>query len=64
MIVTQIDIYNKEGNLVRIEVFNAKGEFVMQFLWDEHDEQTSDNRVLFREWVNRHIKQMGYEVHE
>lgn len=64
MIVTQIDIYNKEGNLVRIEVFNAKGEFVMQFLWDEHDEQTSDNRVLFREWVNRHIKQAGYEVHE
>jgi hypothetical protein len=64
MPVSQIDIYNKEGELVRIEVSKPGGEFLMQFLWDERDEQTSENRVLFREWVNRHIKQAGYEVHE
>lgn len=64
MPVNQIDIYNKEGELVRIEVFKADGEFLMQFLWDPNDKQTSENRVLFREWVKRHLKQSGHEVHE
>ena len=64
MAVTTIDIYNKEGNLVRIEAYKANGDFLMQFLWDERDEQTSENRVEFRKWVTRHLKQSGYEVHE
>lgn len=64
MAVTQIDIYNKEGELVRIEAYKESGEFLMQFLWDERDEQTSENRVEFRKWVTRHLKQAGYEVHE
>ena len=64
MPVTQQDIYNKEGELVRIEVYKDDGDFLMQFLWDPQDEQTSDNRVEFRKWVNRHLKQTGHEVHE
>lgn len=64
MPVTQQDIYNKEGELVRIEVYKDDGDFLMQFLWDQQDEQTSDNRVEFRKWVNRHLKQAGHEVHE
>jgi len=64
MPVTTIDIYNKEGELVRIEAYEPSGEFLMQFLWDERDEQTSDNRVEFRKWVTRHLKQAGHEVHE
>jgi hypothetical protein len=64
MPVTQIDIYNKEGELVRIEAYKESGEFLMQFLWDERDEQTSENRVEFRKWASRHLKQSGHEVHE
>lgn len=64
MAVTQIDIYNKEGELVRIEAYKESGEFLMQFLWDEHDEQTSENRIEFRKWASRHLKQSGHEVHE
>ena len=64
MAVTTIDIYNKEGELVRIEAYKPSGEFLMQFLWDEREAQTSENRVEFRKWVTRHLKQAGYEVHE
>ena len=64
MPVTQQDIYNKDGELVRIEVYKEDGDFLVQFLWDESEEQTSENRVEFRKWVNRHLKQSGHEVHE
>lgn len=56
-----IDIYDKEGNLVRIEAHTFTGEFLMQFLWDERDPQTSEKRQEFRRWVKRHLKQSGYE---
>jgi len=64
MPVTQIDIYNKEGELVKIEVLKESGEHLLDFLWDERDEQTSEKRIEFREWVKRHLKQAGHEVHE
>jgi len=63
MRVVPMDVYDKDGNLTHIEVTDNKGEFVMQFLWDEHDEQTSENRIAFREWAYRHLEQsQGYEV--
>jgi hypothetical protein len=63
MRVIPIDVYDKDGNLTRIDVQDAKGEFVMQILWDEHDEQTSENRISFREWAYKHLEQsQGYEV--
>lgn len=63
MRVIPMDVYDKDGNLTHIEVTDNKGEFVMQFLWDEHDEQTSENRIAFREWAYRHLEQsQGYEV--
>ena len=64
MQVQQIDIYDKKGNLVRVEVYKENGDHVLDFLWDERDEQTNENRVAFREWVKRHLKQAGHEVHE
>jgi hypothetical protein len=64
MPVTTIDIYNKEGDLVRIETYKESGEHLLDFLWDERDEQTSEKRVEFRKWVTRHLKQAGHEVHE
>ena len=63
MRVIPIDVYNNEGNLTHIDVQDAKGDFVMQILWDEHDEQTSENRIAFREWAYKHLEQsQGYEV--
>ena len=62
MRVNPIDVYDKDGNLTHIEVLTPSGEFVMQILWDEHDEQTSENRVKFREWTYRMLSQLGYEV--
>lgn len=62
MTVIQQDIYDKEGNLVRIDVHDEAGEFLMQFLWDERDEQTSENREEFRKWATRHLEQSGHEV--
>lgn len=51
-----IDIYDKEGNLVKIEAYDGKGDFIMQALWDPRDEQTHDNRVKMREWFYRHVE--------
>lgn len=51
-----IDIYDKDGNMTRIEAYNEKGDFIMQALWDPTDEQTSENRVKLREWFNKHLE--------
>ena len=64
MPVIQQDIYDKAGNLIRIEVYDESSEFLMQFLWDERDEQTNENREEFRKWATRHLKQSGYEVYK
>lgn len=51
-----IDIYDRDGNMVRIEAYDLKGDFIMQALWDPTDEQTSENRVKLREWFNKHLE--------
>ena len=50
-----IDIYDKDGNMTRIEAYDSRGDFIMQALWDPTDEQTSENRVKLREWFNKHL---------
>jgi hypothetical protein len=65
MRVIPIDVYDKDGNMTHIEVQDAKGDFVMQMLWDPRDEQTSENRIAFREWAYKHLEQsQGYEVNK
>ena len=56
------DVYDKDGNMIRIDFHDGKGDFVFQAMWDENDEQTSENRVLFREWAYRMAEQLDYEV--
>ena len=56
------DVYDKDGNLTRIEAHTPEDNFVMQFLWDPTDEQTSANREAFRKWAYRHLEQHGYQV--
>lgn len=51
-----IDIYDKDGNMTRIEAYDAKGDFIMQALWDPTDEQTAENRVKLREWFAKHLE--------
>lgn len=57
-----IDIYDKDGNMVRIEAYDQTGEFVMQALWDPTDEQTSENRIKLREWFNKHLERSQNET--
>jgi hypothetical protein len=61
MKVVLTDIYDKDGNLVKIDVHDMDGQFVIQIVWDENDEQTSENRKAFREWANRQLRQRDYE---
>lgn len=56
------DIYDKEGNMDRIEFHDGKGEFIMQSLWDINDEQTSENRSEFRKWSYLMAERLGYKV--
>lgn len=51
-----IDIYDKDGNMIRIEAYDSKGDFIMQALWDPTDEQTSENRIKLREWFAKHLE--------
>jgi hypothetical protein len=56
------DVYDKEGNLLRIEFFDSNGEFVIQSEWDENDPQDSEHREFFRKWSYKMVRQLGYEV--
>lgn len=60
--VTPSEVLDSEGNLTAIEFYNLLGGFVIQAVWDPRDEQTSENRALFRKWAYRQLEQQGYEV--
>lgn len=57
-----VDVYDKDGNIIKIEFNSADGSHIVDALWDPTDEQTSENRIKFREWAYRWIEQKGYEV--
>jgi len=56
------DVYDSEGSLLRLDFFNLEGGFEFQAIWDEHDEQTSENREKFRTWAYHMAKQLGYDL--
>ena len=62
MRVIPTDVYDKDGNLTKIEFQDATGAHVIDVVWDPEDEQTSDNRVEFRNWAYRMLEQKDYEV--
>lgn len=64
MKVSLTDIYDKDGNLLRIETHDMQGNHHIDFLWDENDPQTSEKRIEFRNWVKRHLKQTDVKVAE
>jgi hypothetical protein len=61
--VIPTDLYDDDGNMVGIEFNDTSGNFVIEAGWDHRDEQTSENRIKFREWAYRFItKNLEYEV--
>jgi len=61
-IVIPTDVYDKEGNMVKIEFYTKSGEFVIEAVWDPKDPQDSEHRVFFRKWAYKMLNQLGYEV--
>lgn len=58
-----VDVLDKDGNLTKIEAYEfGTGNFILQFLWDINDAQTSENRIEFRKWVTRHLEQTGHKL--
>lgn len=62
MKVIPTDIYDKDGNLSYIEFNDLDGNFVIKADWDPTDEQTSENRVKFREWAYRLVQSIGHTL--
>lgn len=60
-----VDVYDKDGNLTKIEFIGADGEHIIDAVWDPTDEQTSENRIKFREWAYDHVaKNLKHEVNK
>jgi hypothetical protein len=64
MKVVPIDVYDKAGNMLKVEFYDGSGEFAFQVLWDPTDKQTSENREEFRRYAYRMAEQLKYEVNK
>jgi hypothetical protein len=60
--VIPTDIYDKEGNMLKIEFNDTEGNFVVDVVWDPQDPQDSEHREQLRMWAYKMVKQLGYEV--
>ena len=60
--VIPTDVYDTEGNMMRIDFNEKDGTFAFEALWDERDGQSSQNREEFRKWAYLMAKRFGYEV--
>ena len=57
-----IDVYDKEGDMLRIEFHDMNGDHIIDAQWDPADEQTSENREAFRKWAYNFVRNKDYEV--
>lgn len=55
------EIHNDEGLQV-IEAVDENGSHFADFLWDDRDEQTPENREKFRDWVHTMLKRMEAHI--
>ena len=62
MKVIPTDVYDKDGNMLRIEFHNLNGEFEFQVVWDDQDPQDSEHRENLRKWAYKMAKQLNFEV--
>ena len=56
------DVYDKDGNMVKIEFNDRSGTHVIDAVWDPKDPQDFEHRVYFRKWAYRMLDQLGYQV--
>jgi hypothetical protein len=60
--VKPTEIFNKKGDLLKIEFHTLDGQFVIEALWDERDAQTEENRQAFRKWAYNTMRNKEYKV--
>ena len=58
----QAEVFDQDGNLEKIEVTLETGTHLFDAVWDDNDEQNEKNRIAFREWVKRMVKQQGHDL--
>lgn len=58
-----IDIYDKDGNMLKIEFNDGEGNHILDAVWDETDPQTAKNREAFRRWAYKMVERKGYKVY-
>ena len=61
-VVIPTDVYDKEGDMIKIEFHTRDGEFVIEAVWDPKDPQDSEHRINFRKWAYRMLDQLGYQI--
>ena len=61
-IIIPTDVYDEDGNMLRIEYYDTAGSHICDIVWDDQDEQTSENRQFLREWGAKMMEQKGYQV--
>ena len=62
MKVIQTEVFDADGNLLKIEVQEAdSGKHVVDIMWDEREEQNQDTRAEFRKWASRIIRSKNLE---
>jgi len=58
----QVEVFDQDGNLEKIEITLENGTHLFDAQWDENDEQTENNRIAFREWTKRMVSQQGHDL--
>jgi hypothetical protein len=58
----QVEVFDQDGNLEKIEITLENGIHLFDAQWDENDEQTEKNRIAFREWTKRMVSQQGHDL--
>jgi hypothetical protein len=57
-----VDIYDKDGNMTKIEFNDRSGEHIIDAEWDINDPQDSEHRIKFREWAYLMLERKGYRI--
>ena len=58
----QVEVFDQDGNLEKIEITLSDGKHLFDALWDHRDEQNEKNRIAFREWTKRMVSQQGHDL--
>ena len=54
---------DESGNITCIEYHDTDGNHIIDSIWDENEEQTTENRKAFKKWSDEFVTHnKGYEV--